>query len=149
MQICIYKICKELWVSDNFLLCCFFGGGCSLLLLGFFVFLAFFACFFVSFGFGRLLLLGGFFLFCFGLFFCFVFEIQHFLVISNTPKALLLQVGTMYHLAVQFIIQTHYHTHYCELWKFPGWSSLTIWHLSTDLCLYIKSILWKHLNIHW
>lgn len=43
------------------------------------------------------------------------FLIQHFLVIPNTPNTLLLQVGTMYHLAVQFIMQAHYHTHYCEL----------------------------------
>lgn len=79
----------------------------------------------------------------------FFVEMQHFLLISNTPNALLLQVGTMYHSAVQFIMQAHYHTHYCELWKLPGWPSLTIWHLNTDLCLYITLILQKHLNIHW
>ena len=79
----------------------------------------------------------------------FFVEMQHFWLISNTPNALLLQVGTMYHSAVGFIMQAHYHTHYCELWKLPGWSSLTIWHLNTDLCLYITLILQKHLNIHW
>lgn len=80
---------------------------------------------------------------------CFFVKMQYFSLISNNPNALFLQVGTMYHSAVQFIMQAHYHSHYCELWKLPGWPSLTIWHLNTDLCLYIMLILQRHLNIHW
>lgn len=88
-------------------------------------------------------------LFCWvGLGWGFFVEMQRFSLIWNTPNGLLLQVGTMYHSAVCFVMQAHYHTHY-ELWKLPSWPPLAIWHLNTDLCLNIVLILQKHLNIHW